>query len=281
MRTTRVIAILSLALLLNAGFSSCKKAEPVAGFSFITDGKTVTFVNESTDADTYLWNFGDNTTSTEQSPAHTYDDYGLYPVTLKATGAGGENAFAQDVEVLFTPVMTIDGDFTKWAAVDNFITGAGGTMTKVKLANDEKYLYVYVEGTDAFRGFFDIYIDSDNNTASGATTWIYPLGSGADYLIEGNIAGTGDADLLSDDPSTDAWSWLSSVAAGSGLIKASALKPITGGKAIEFSIMRERVRNLGTTIHLGFVDIAEDWNIQGGLPLIGGENSALQEYSFK
>lgn len=280
MKSTRLMLSMALALLMVAGFSSCKKAVPVAKFSFTLAGKTVTFVNESTDATTYAWNFGDNATSAEVSPAHTFGDYGLYSVSLKATGEGGENTITKDVELVFTPSMVIDGDFTKWSSVATFVEGAGGTMTKVKLSHDEKYMYVYVEGTADFRGFLDVYIDADNNGETGATTWIYPMGAGADYLLEGDLAGVGDADLFMDDPATTDWGWLPSIAVGSGLIKASALKAVTSGKAIEFSIMREMATHLGSVIHIGFVDVAEDWSMQGGLPVIGGETSALLEYKF-
>lgn len=272
---------MSLALLMVAGFSSCKKAEPVAKFSFTTNGKTVTFVNESTDATSYTWNFGDQATSTEASPSHTYGDYGLYNVTLKATGDGGDNTASLDVEVLFVPDMVIDGNFAKWTGIATLGEGTQGTLTKIKVTNDEKYLYVYVEGTADLRGFFDMYINSDNDLTTGAQSWYYPTGCGADYLLEGFIAEVGDADLFADDPSTDAWGWLPSIAAGSNLIKASALTTITGGKAIEFSIMREMVANLGTTLHLGFVDVAEDWNPAGSIPLHGTETSALIQYIMK
>jgi hypothetical protein len=280
MKSTRVLLSMALALIMVAGFSSCKKAVPVAKFSFTVAGKTVTFVNESTDATGYAWTFGDNATSTEVSPVHTYGDYGLFSVSLKATGEGGENTATKDVELVFTPSMVIDGNFTKWNSVATFVEGAGGTMTKVKVSHDEKYLYIYVEGTADFRGFFDVYIDADNNPETGATTWIYPMGAGADYLLEGFIAEAGDADLFMDDPATTDWSWLPAVPVGSGLIKASALKAITGGKAIEFSIMREMANKMGSTIHIGFVDVAEDWSMQGGLPVIGGETSALLLYNF-
>jgi hypothetical protein len=280
MKSTRSILVMAVALLMVAGFSSCKKPVPVAKFSFTVDGKTVTFVNESTDATDYTWNFGDNATATELSPVHTYADYGLYNVTLKATGEGGENTAEMDVEIVFTPSMEMDGNFAKWANVATFVEGDGGTIKKVKLSHDDKYLYIYMEGTNDLRGFFDLYIDGDNNTETGASTWIYPAGAGADYLLEGFIAEAGDADLFLDDPATTDWSWIPAVAAGSGLIKASALKAVTGGKAIEFSIMREMATQLGNTIHIGFVDVAEDWSMQGGLPAIGGETSALLEYKF-
>lgn len=45
---------------------------------------TVKFFNQSANADTYLWDFGDGSTSTEVSPEHTYTVMGEYEVTLTA-----------------------------------------------------------------------------------------------------------------------------------------------------------------------------------------------------
>lgn len=282
-----LFSLLAVAILA-VGVQSCKKPVPEPDFTFSVEEKTVTFTNTSLESDSYVWDFGDEETSTEESPTHTYADYGLYSVRLTATGEGGEESITQDVEIVFTPSMSIDGDFSKWSSVPDFVAGDGGTITKVKLANDDKYLYVYIEGTAQLRGFLDLYIDADNNPETGAQTWVYPAGAGAEYLLEGFIADVGDGDLFRDNPDTDDWCWTADctqapvpvVAAGSGLIVASSLQDVTGGKAIEFSIMRELATELGDVIRIGFVDVAEDWSMQGGLPVIGGENSALLEYTF-
>lgn len=50
---------------------------------------TVSFQNNSTGADTYLWSFGDGNTSTAANPTHTYTSEGTYTVTLKATKDNG------------------------------------------------------------------------------------------------------------------------------------------------------------------------------------------------
>ena len=56
---------------------------------------TVQFTDQSTGAPTgWLWNFGDNTTSALQNPAHTYATAGTYPVTLTATNANGSSTSA-------------------------------------------------------------------------------------------------------------------------------------------------------------------------------------------
>ncbi|MBI4645173.1 MAG: PKD domain-containing protein [Bacteroidia bacterium] len=64
---------------------------PIANFSaddsiFCSAPATVHFINQSNDAASYLWNFGDGTTSTEINPVHIYSDTGNYSVTLVAYG---------------------------------------------------------------------------------------------------------------------------------------------------------------------------------------------------
>ena len=96
MKKMRLIAGIFIMIALSAViFTSCKDEEskplPDANFSFTAsgDGRTIQFTNESTDALTYLWDFGDTQTSTDVNPTHTYPDYGAYTVTLTATGDGG------------------------------------------------------------------------------------------------------------------------------------------------------------------------------------------------
>lgn len=56
-----------------------------ANFTFTQNLLTATFTNTSTNASTYLWDFGDGMTSTETNPVHTYASPGTYTVTLSAT----------------------------------------------------------------------------------------------------------------------------------------------------------------------------------------------------
>jgi PKD repeat protein len=52
--------------------------------------RTVSFFNHAWHgAQTWLWNFGDGTTSTERNPVHTYASPGTYSVTLTVTGTTG------------------------------------------------------------------------------------------------------------------------------------------------------------------------------------------------
>ncbi len=52
---------------------------------------SVNFINNSTNATSYLWNFGDGNTSTYNNPNHQYTTPGTYHVSLIAYGAGGCN----------------------------------------------------------------------------------------------------------------------------------------------------------------------------------------------
>lgn len=71
----------------------------------------VSFTDESTGViETWLWDFGDGQSSTEQSPSHVYEDIGVYDVTLTTTGPGGSSVETQTqfIEVIqATQVMRI------------------------------------------------------------------------------------------------------------------------------------------------------------------------------
>ncbi len=72
---------------------------------------TVSFFNNTLDATSYLWEFGDGQISGDKAPTHTYRIPGVYTVKLTATGPGG-TAVASDVTIdvyetptaLFEPV---------------------------------------------------------------------------------------------------------------------------------------------------------------------------------
>lgn len=70
-------------------------AIPVANFAAnatTTCNGTISFSDLTTGNPTqWLWNFGDNTTSTQQNPTHTYSSPGTYTVTLTATNALGSD----------------------------------------------------------------------------------------------------------------------------------------------------------------------------------------------
>jgi PKD repeat protein len=84
---TRTISVATVAPVANF------TATPVSG----TAPLAVTFTNGSTgNVSGYAWSFGDGSTSTAPSPAHTYTNAGIYTVSLTATGPGGTNTKTQN-----------------------------------------------------------------------------------------------------------------------------------------------------------------------------------------
>ena len=66
---------------------------------------TVTFTNQSQNASTYMWDFGDGATATDIAPSHTYTSPGTYTVVLTADGG----ACGSDVETK-TGYITVGAD---------------------------------------------------------------------------------------------------------------------------------------------------------------------------
>ncbi len=66
---------------------------PTADFSAVSTsgctGQAITFLNNSTNGNTYFWNFGNGQTSTQANPTHVYAATGNYTVTLTVTNAAG------------------------------------------------------------------------------------------------------------------------------------------------------------------------------------------------
>ena len=98
-----------------------------ADFTFEVDALTVQFKDASEGATAYLWNFGDENTSTEASPEHTYDAAGTYTVKLIVQDAAGnsksvekEVSVAGAVKAYFTATAQTDraGKFGKIFTLD-------------------------------------------------------------------------------------------------------------------------------------------------------------------
>ncbi len=77
---------------------------PIAQFSFEDQGNgQYQFTNNSLNANTFTWNFGDGTTSTDSDPMHTYTTPGDYMVCLIATNDTGSDTTCMNITVVLPP----------------------------------------------------------------------------------------------------------------------------------------------------------------------------------
>ena len=89
--------------------ASCAKEPAVSDIQATVDGYSVTFTAAAQNADTYLWDFGDGQTSSEEAPVHVYLISGNYTVTLTASGRGGEVKATKQIEVLPSVAEMLSG----------------------------------------------------------------------------------------------------------------------------------------------------------------------------
>jgi len=103
MMNYRNLVVILIAVLL----AGCKEEPPTASFTFSPSdpevGETVLFTNASTKASSYIWDFGDGTTSTSDNPTHSYNDDGVYTVELKAINKDGSDSYSVTLGVPYPP----------------------------------------------------------------------------------------------------------------------------------------------------------------------------------
>ncbi|WP_276501440.1 PKD domain-containing protein [Terrimonas pollutisoli] len=130
----------------------------VAGFTYFVSGSvapvTVSFLDISSNATGWIWDFGDGGTSTVQNPVHTYSTAGDYTVTLIASGAGGKkDSTSQILHLLNQP--TVAG-FT-------YSVSSGSIASNVHLTV----------------GFLD--------TSTNATSWVWYFGDGTTSTVQNPV----------------------------------------------------------------------------------------------
>ncbi len=274
---------------LGIAFTACKEDEatpaPTADFTFVVDGTSVTFTNTSTNAESYVWNFGDGETSTDESPTHDYGKFAAFVVDLEATGSGGNNTKSAAVQVVAE--ITIDGNFSDWdnipaLSTKDATTNPDGVVTTVKAVSDLTNIYFYVEGTSDLFGFVQLYLNADGNASTGwatkdETTGDTPLHAiaGADFELDAGPYDNADVvelwpwvDDATNNPNNLEWSFEGVVIDNPKIY----IKPIKTGNVLEFALVRSEIPNLAEKISFALGDVyrdpieANDWVEHGYLP---------------
>jgi hypothetical protein len=74
--------------------------EPDADFIWTAGGAWLNFIDVSPFAESWLWDFGDGTTSTDQDPSHYFVVSGTYTVSLTVSNACGSSTITQSIDVV-------------------------------------------------------------------------------------------------------------------------------------------------------------------------------------
>ena len=285
----------SLISLLAAFIISCEKAEmPMALFDYQVDGIKVQFTNYSTDATTYLWDFGDGNTSTEENPLHEYTESGNFIITFTATGDGGSKTIKEMLKIQKPALIQIDGNFADWDAVPSeqiasTTSTEGASLTalhEMKATSDDNYIYIYLVYDQANVAPIDIFINTDQNPATGGNSWLWDP-CGADYMLEGYVTeNMGDAVVFNWPANLpqDGWEWAEVLGAGSGVMSMSDPKTVNGSIVeVEMSIIKEMIPGtLSSEIGIGIFSSNEDWSETGSLPnLADGSPAPLMKLKLQ
>jgi len=153
---------------------------PIAGFSGTPTSGTVPLEVDFTDTstgviDSWLWSFGDGTTSVEQNPSHTYTSAGTYTVGLTVTNTGGSNG---DVKLNYITVTEVAP-----------VAGFSGTPTSGNAP-------LLVSFTDASTGSINSWLWSfGDGTTSISQNPSHSYGSAGTYTVTLAVNGPGGSDI--------------------------------------------------------------------------------------
>ena len=274
---------------------SCKKEAvdaPKPRFTYDASGLVVTFTNQSENADSFVWEFGDGANSTEKNPVHTYADYGTYTVKLTAKNAGSSKSISDDIVLEKQAVqMTIDGNFEDWTQVPANLLAASviedeedaNGLYAIKFCTDATFVYFYIEydgDPDLNVDIISMMIDQDDNPATGFASYLWD-NAGTEVLLQGSISeGYENCPIykFAEGADQDVWDGNWDDTGATGAIKISEIKVGNNNrKAFEGSIRRSYLPNPnGPVFKVGvYVDDA-DWNELGSLPAITLDDEGLQ-----
>jgi hypothetical protein len=120
--------LIPLSFLTIAIISSCSYDpyyyDPVADFSVSTVNaepyEIIYFDNNSTDATSFYWNFGDGYTSYEANPQHSYSEEGTYTITLTVQqNHGGSDITRLTVDIYYTQLKITVAEWNEAYLIEN------------------------------------------------------------------------------------------------------------------------------------------------------------------
>ena len=156
---------------------------PTASFTYdYYDNFEIDFYNESTDATSYSWSFGDGKSSTEREPYHRYSQPGTYTVTLTARNSKGSHqatakititkpAYTYFLGIEYTRVPQLNHNY-KFVLTDDdvFTTTWGDSQWRTIYSTPYQYIYQTPHLLDGLIDDdyydLDVYMDTENSSGN-------------------------------------------------------------------------------------------------------------------
>lgn len=180
---------------------SCEEEieSPLFEFYGILNEYELTTKVKSANVNTYLWDFGDGTTSTEMEPVHVYGKGGEYTVSLTVTGSGGQRTKEKSFEVAIPIEELLAGgpgntEGKTWILSKGYTAGVDGAGS---VGDDLKIETSTVEEVLRYFGLQDAYEDEYTFYPDGT----YKIDSKDGNILAGILFGVGTGTILF--PSSD------------------------------------------------------------------------------
>jgi len=168
---------------------------PVAAFTIANNNCTapctVNFTNQSSNASSYNWDFGDNTSSTQTNPSKEYKTAGSYVVKLTANGPGGS------VNVQNTVTIASGVESAPSKVWDSTIGGSGIDLCQTLVAHSDGG-YFALGSSKSNTGF-----EKKENSRGGFDFWLVKINSNGKRVWDETYGGSGDDIAFSIAPTSD------------------------------------------------------------------------------
>ena len=156
---------------------------PTASFTYdYYDNFEIDFYNNSLDATSYSWSFGDGKSSTEREPYHRYSQPGTYTVTLTARNSKGSHqatakititkpAYTYFLGIEYTRVPQLNHNY-KFVLTDDdvFTTTWGDSQWRTIYSTPYQYIYQTPHLLDGLIDDdyydLDVYMDTENSSGN-------------------------------------------------------------------------------------------------------------------
>jgi PKD repeat protein len=182
---------------------------PTAAYTSSVVGQTANFTDATTGLVTsWLWDFGDMTTSTQQNPSHMYAAPGTYTVCLTSASPCTTNQVCQTINICFAPTATYASSTNQLNAT--FTDFSAGTVTSWSwdFGDSQTSTQQNPSHTYSTPGTYNVCLIVSNNCGDAdtlcqsVTVCAQPVAS---YINTNSLLSVSFMDMTSNSPVS--WSW--------------------------------------------------------------------------